>query len=50
MLAAGGAVDPFWAVYNVHFESVVQELIQKYRIGDLGNIFYVYFKYYYYSL
>ncbi|KAL2914519.1 hypothetical protein HK105_205868 [Polyrhizophydium stewartii] len=35
MLAAGRAVDPFWAVFSVHGTPETRELIEQYRIGDL---------------
>lgn len=35
MLAAGGSVDPFWAVYQQHRGEHVAELLGKFRIGTL---------------
>ena len=35
MLAAGGAIDPFWQMYPFHKVDSVKELLEKYRVGDL---------------
>ncbi|KAK9797815.1 hypothetical protein WJX73_000824 [Symbiochloris irregularis] len=35
MLAAGGSVDPFWAMYQQHMSPEVQKIMEGYRIGDL---------------
>ena len=35
MLAAGGAIDPFWAMYAQHQNPEVQRILETYRIGDL---------------
>jgi sulfite oxidase len=35
LMAAGGAVDPFWAFYPQHSKDHVQELLQGFRIGTL---------------
>ena len=35
MMAAGGAIDPFWQMYPFHKVQTVKELLEKYRIGDL---------------
>ena len=35
MLAAGGAIDPFWAMYAQHQTAEVRKLLETYRIGDL---------------
>lgn len=35
LLAAGGAVDSFWVVYQQHAHSHVHEILAKYRIGSL---------------
>ena len=34
-LAAGGALEPFWAMYAVHWTQEVLEILEQYRIGDL---------------
>ncbi|KAM5179546.1 sulfite oxidase, mitochondrial [Mantella aurantiaca] len=36
MLAAGGALEPFWALYGVHKSEHVIEILQEYKIGVLG--------------
>ena len=36
LLAAGGAVDPFWMIYQQHKGPHVEELLAKYRIGRLA--------------
>nr|1MJ4_A Chain A, sulfite oxidase [Homo sapiens] len=35
MLAAGGPLEPFWALYAVHNQSHVRELLAQYKIGEL---------------
>ena len=35
MLAAGGAIDPFWAMYAQHNTEQVQQILEEYRIGNL---------------
>jgi len=35
MLAAGGSVEPFWALYQQHKAAHVKEILEGYRIGDL---------------
>ena len=35
MLAAGGAIDPFWAMYAQHQTAEVRQLLENYRIGTL---------------
>ncbi len=35
MLAAGGAIDPFWAMYAQHKTAEVRKILESYRIGDL---------------
>ncbi len=35
MMAAGGAIDPFWAMYAQHKTAEVRELLEGYRIGNL---------------
>lgn len=35
MLAAGGAIDPFWAMYAQHNTDEVRQLLDGYRIGNL---------------
>ena len=37
MLAAGGAVDPFWNLYQQHFDGKVQDILRKYQIGVLSE-------------
>lgn len=36
MLAAGGPLEPFWALYAVHDQSHVRELLAEYKIGELS--------------
>lgn len=38
MLAAGGAIDPFWNLYAVHQTSEVWDILEEYRIGNLSNM------------
>jgi sulfite oxidase len=35
LLAAGGAIEPFWAVYAVHQTDEVLKMLAEYRIGEL---------------
>jgi hypothetical protein len=35
MMAAGGAIDPFWQQYPFHKVDSVKDLLKKYRIGNL---------------
>ena len=35
MLAAGGAVDPFWGMYQQHNTPAVRAMLEPYRIGRL---------------
>lgn len=35
MLAAGGAIDPFWAMYAQHKTAEVHNMLEGYRIGNL---------------
>ncbi|RWS31355.1 putative sulfite oxidase-like protein, partial [Leptotrombidium deliense] len=35
LMAAGGAVDPFWELYAVHKNPQVLDILEKYRIGNL---------------
>ena len=37
ILAAGGALEPFWALYAVHNNEHVLELLAEYRIGSLSK-------------
>lgn len=34
MLAAGGAIDPFWHTYQQHNTKEILELLETYRIGN----------------
>lgn len=34
MMAAGGAVDPFWMMYGVHKQPEILELLESFRIGN----------------
>ncbi|XP_074989655.1 sulfite oxidase, mitochondrial [Calonectris borealis] len=36
LLAAGGALEPFWALYAVHNQPHVLELLREYKVGELG--------------
>lgn len=36
MLAAGGPLEPFWALYAVHNQPHVRELLAEYKIGELS--------------
>jgi sulfite oxidase len=35
LLAAGKAIDPYWAVFIIHKSEETKELLEEYRIGDL---------------
>lgn len=35
MLAAGGAIDPYWAMYQQHNVPEVHKILESYRIGNL---------------
>lgn len=35
MLAAGGAVEPYWDMYAIHKKSEVLEILQEYKIGEV---------------
>jgi len=37
MLAAGGAIDPFWALYQQHMVDNVLSILKEYRIGSLST-------------
>ncbi|CAI9590405.1 unnamed protein product, partial [Staurois parvus] len=37
LLAAGGALEPFWALYGVHKSEHVLEILQEYKVGVLGS-------------
>ncbi|XP_029809713.1 sulfite oxidase, mitochondrial isoform X1 [Suricata suricatta] len=36
MLAAGGPLEPFWALYAVHNQPHVREMLAQYKIGELS--------------
>ncbi|XP_068827118.1 sulfite oxidase, mitochondrial [Capricornis sumatraensis] len=36
MLAAGGPLEPFWALYAVHNQPHVREILAQYKIGELS--------------
>ncbi|XP_078390695.1 sulfite oxidase, mitochondrial [Cetorhinus maximus] len=36
MLAAGGGVEPFWAMYAVHKQEHVYKMLEEYKIGELS--------------
>ncbi|XP_041267558.1 sulfite oxidase, mitochondrial isoform X2 [Onychostruthus taczanowskii] len=36
LLAAGGALEPFWALYAVHGQPHVLELLRDYKVGELS--------------
>uniref|UniRef100_A0A8C6V922 sulfite oxidase n=1 Tax=Naja naja TaxID=35670 RepID=A0A8C6V922_NAJNA len=36
LLAAGGALEPFWALYAMHEQDHVQEILREYKIGELS--------------
>uniref|UniRef100_A0A1A7XMD9 Sulfite oxidase n=1 Tax=Iconisemion striatum TaxID=60296 RepID=A0A1A7XMD9_9TELE len=35
LLAAGGALEPFWALYAVHDQEYVLEILSEYKVGEL---------------
>lgn len=35
MLAAGGSIEPFWAMYKQHNKAEVREILAEYLIGEL---------------
>jgi sulfite oxidase len=37
MMGAGGALEPFWEMYDFHKHKDVYEILQKYRIGNLDK-------------
>ncbi|EDO45092.1 predicted protein [Nematostella vectensis] len=37
ILAAGAALEPYWAMYAVHKKEEVLEILEEYRIGDLAH-------------
>lgn len=37
LLAAGGAVDPYWNIYQQHKTPEVLELLEEMRIGNLDE-------------
>ncbi|XP_017871587.1 PREDICTED: probable sulfite oxidase, mitochondrial [Drosophila arizonae] len=38
MMAAGNAIDPFWAIYQQHNTLDVLELLESFRIGNLNKL------------
>ncbi|AWP03016.1 putative sulfite oxidase mitochondrial [Scophthalmus maximus] len=36
LLAAGGAIEPFWALYAVHNQEHVLEMLSGYKVGELS--------------
>ncbi|XP_028301843.1 sulfite oxidase, mitochondrial [Gouania willdenowi] len=36
LLAAGGALEPFWALYAVHNQDHVLEILSEYKVGELS--------------
>ncbi|KAL4655598.1 sulfite oxidase, mitochondrial [Arapaima gigas] len=36
LLAAGGPLEPFWALYAVHNQEHVQEILSEYKVGELS--------------
>ena len=38
LLAAGKAIDPFWAIFSIHSTKETRELLEDYRIGELMPI------------
>lgn len=36
LLAAGGALEPFWALYAVHGQEHVLEILSEYKVGELS--------------
>ncbi|KAM9408581.1 sulfite oxidase, mitochondrial [Pholidichthys leucotaenia] len=37
LLAAGGALEPFWALYAVHNQEHVLEILSEYKVGELSG-------------
>ncbi|XP_037535554.1 sulfite oxidase, mitochondrial [Nematolebias whitei] len=37
LLAAGGALEPFWALYAVHNQEHVLEILSQYKVGELSE-------------
>jgi len=37
MLAAGGSIEPFWAMYKQHQKAEVREILSEYKIGELDG-------------
>ena len=37
MLAAGGALEPFWAMYAIHKKDEVLEILAEYKIGEVRH-------------
>lgn len=35
LLAAGGALEPFWALYAVHNQEHVLQILSEYKVGTL---------------
>lgn len=35
LLAAGGALEPFWALYAVHSQEHVLQILSEYKVGTL---------------
>lgn len=38
LLAAGGDLEPFWALYAVHSQEHVLEILSEYKVGKLSNL------------
>lgn len=36
LLAAGGALEPFWSLYAVHNQEHVLEILSEYKVGQLS--------------
>lgn len=34
LLAAGGALEPFWSLYAVHNQEHVLEILSEYKVGE----------------
>lgn len=37
LLAAGGSVEPYWAIYAQHKTAEVMEILEELRIGNLNK-------------
>ncbi|XP_075223511.1 sulfite oxidase [Lycorma delicatula] len=37
MMAAGGALDPFWLIYGLHKGTAILKMLETYRIGNLSQ-------------